>query len=152
MKRTTKTHHLTDEYDILLNPDTIKALFENLKMNLSLEEILFNCRVFARFLLGERKTLEFALRPVQVREVFETDQVKNAILTKSFRELNMNKSTLWHQKKRLNERGSIRLYNIGNNNGRVQNSLLLTFPPNTSRNPFIFQKVSRNSSALGVRT
>jgi kynurenine formamidase len=38
------------------------------------------------------------------------DAVKEMILTKSHRELEMNKSTLWYQRKRLRETGSVRLY------------------------------------------
>ena len=62
-------------------------------------------------MLGKIKSLSFNLREIQVRPPFETDQVKHAILAKSFRDLGMNKSTLWYQKKRLLERGSIRIYN-----------------------------------------
>jgi CRISPR-associated endonuclease Cas1 len=111
LKRSRKTHRLTDDYELLLNPETIKRLFENLKMNLSLEEILFNSRLFAKFLLGEKKTLEFALRPLRVRLLFENEEMKSKVLTKSYRELRMNKSTLWAQKKRLQETGSLRVYN-----------------------------------------
>lgn len=55
LKRVKKTHKLTDEYEILLNPSTIKTLIEKLRFNLSMEELLFNSRLFARFLLEEKE-------------------------------------------------------------------------------------------------
>jgi len=56
------------------------------------------------------QSLEFALGPVRVKETFEKVAVKEMILTKLHRELGMNKSTLWYQRKRLRETGSVRLY------------------------------------------
>jgi hypothetical protein len=63
-------------------------------------------------MLGKNQKLDFSLRPIEVKEIFESEQVKQTVLTKTARELGMNKSTLWYQKKMLRERGSIRLYNI----------------------------------------
>jgi CRISPR-associated protein Cas1 len=111
LKRTKRTHFLTDGYEVMLQQETVRSLIEKIRLNLSLEEILFNCRILAKFMLGNNKTLSFSLKPLQVKPLFENDQVKHAILSKSFRELGMNKSTLWYQKKRLSERGSIRIYN-----------------------------------------
>lgn len=51
------------------------------------------------------------MKPVVVREIFEMQVVREKILTKSHQELKMNKSTLWYQRKRLKETGSVRLYN-----------------------------------------
>ena len=110
LKRTKKTHYLTDGYEVMLEADTISTLFDKVKLNLSLEEIILNCRFFAKHLLGQRK-LEFALKPVQVKRAFETDQIKEIILTKSARELGMNKSSLWYQRKKLEQSGTVRLYN-----------------------------------------
>jgi hypothetical protein len=95
----------------MLSQKTISLLFQNFKFNLKLEEIILNARRFASFLLGRNQNLEFVLRPVVVKEAFEKDSVKDMILTKSHRELGMNKSTLWYQRKRLNETGSLRIYN-----------------------------------------
>ena len=111
MKRTKRAHFLTDGYEVVLEQETVRTLIEKIRFNLSLEEIIFNCRIFAKFLLGGEKGLDFSLKPIRARDVFENDQVKQAILTKTARELGMNKSTLWYQKKRLSERGSIRIYN-----------------------------------------
>ncbi len=111
LKRMKRTHFLTDGYEVMLEQETVRTLIEKIRFNLSLEEILFNCRIFAKFMVGKSKTLSFSLGPIQVRPLFETDQVKGAILSKSFRELGMNKSTLWYQKRRLEQTGSLKLYN-----------------------------------------
>ena len=79
--------------------------------SLKLEEIILNTRRFASFLLGRSQTLEFVLRPITVKETFEKDAVKEMIIAKSHKELGMNKSTLWYQRRRLMQTGSVRLYN-----------------------------------------
>ena len=106
-----KNHFLTDTYEAMLSQKTIALLFQNFRSNLKLEEIILNTRRLASFLLGRSQSFEFVLRPVAVKEAFEKDAVKEMILTKSHRELGMNKSTLWYQRKRLRETGSVRLYN-----------------------------------------
>lgn len=95
----------------MLSEKTIRLLFMNFKLGLKLEEIILNARRFAGYLMGKGQSLEFSLKPVRVREAFEKDAVKEMIMTRSHRELGMNKSTLWHQRKRLRETGSVRLYN-----------------------------------------
>ncbi|MDG6988264.1 MAG: CRISPR-associated endonuclease Cas1 [Nitrososphaerota archaeon] len=105
-----RNHFLTDTYEAMLSQRTISLLFMNFKLGLKLEEIIQNTRRFANFLLGRNQNMEFVLRPVKVKEAFEKDTVKEMILTKSHRELGMAKSTLWYQKKRLEETGSVRLY------------------------------------------
>jgi len=110
MNHKDKNHFLTDTCEAMLSQDTIQSLFDKLKFNLSLEEIIFNIRVLANFMLGKR-ILSFSLKSVQVRPIFESDEVKRAILSKSFRELGMNKSTHWYQKKRLEQTGSLQIYN-----------------------------------------
>jgi CRISP-associated protein Cas1 len=106
-----KNHFLTDTYEAMLSKKTIDLLFQNFKSNLRLEEIILNSRRFASFLVGRSQSLEFSLKPLVVKEAFEKDAVKEMILTKSHRELGMNKSTLWYQRKHLRETGSVRLYN-----------------------------------------
>lgn len=93
----------------MLSEKTIRQLFAKLKLYPSLEEILLNTRRLAT-LLFRRENLEFALSRVKVETKFETEQVKKKILTKSHRELGINKSTLWYQRKNLRETGSVRLY------------------------------------------
>jgi hypothetical protein len=106
-----RVYRLNDNFEAVLSSDTSKLLFERVRFNLSLQEIIMNCRVLAKFVLGESRTLSFNLKPIDFKPVFETDRVKGLILSKSARELGMNKSSLWYQKKRLSERGTIRLYN-----------------------------------------
>jgi CRISPR-associated protein Cas1 len=106
-----KNHRLTDSFEAILSKKTIDLLWQNFRSNLSLEEIILNTRRFAGFLLGKSQSLEFALKPVAVKETFETQAVKERILTKSHRELGINKSSLWYMRQRLKETGSVRLYN-----------------------------------------
>jgi CRISP-associated protein Cas1 len=106
-----RVYRLNDNFEAVLSSDTSKLLFERVRFNLSLQEIIMNCRVLAKFVLGESRALSFNLKPIDFKPVFETDRVKGLILSKSARELGMNKSSLWYQKKRLSERGTIRLYN-----------------------------------------
>ena len=110
LNRKDKNHYLTDTYEAMLSEKTIKILFEKFRFNLSLEEIIFNARILANYMLG-KKTLSFSLKPIAVRTLFENEEMKSKVLTQSYRELGMNKSTLWYQKKRLKESGSIRIYN-----------------------------------------
>lgn len=108
--RRERTHRLTDEYTVLLDPETIRLLFEKLKLNLSLEELILNCRILAKHILGEKERLEFVLRPVRTGTLSESASIKETILSESASQLGMNKSTLWYMKKRLERTGSIRLY------------------------------------------
>jgi CRISP-associated protein Cas1 len=111
LRRQRRTYRLTDEYKILLNPETIRTLFEKLKLNLSLDEIIFNCRILAKYLLGEKEALEFALKPVGTHTLSEPSRMREEILSKTASQLGMNKSTLWYMKKRIERTGSIRIYN-----------------------------------------
>ncbi len=106
-----KTYYLTDGFEVVLDSETIKLLFEKLRFNLSLEEIILNCRILANYLLGKRDNLIFNLRTIHVNAIFESEDMKDKVLTKSYRELGMNKSTLWYQKRRLEQTGSLRVYN-----------------------------------------
>ena len=96
LNRKDKNHYLTDTYEAMLSEKTIRILFEKFRFNLSLEEIIFNARILANYMLG-KKSLSFALRPLHVKTAFETQEVKDKVDTKSYREHRMNKSTLWYQ-------------------------------------------------------
>ncbi len=115
MKRQKKKQHaisfvVKDGYEVRLEPDTVNTLLERLRSNISHQEIIFNTRILSRYLTGKRKDLSFDLRPVEVSRKFETEKVKSKILSKTARQLKMNKSTLWYQKKRLEETGALRIY------------------------------------------
>ena len=58
-----------------------------------------------------KKTLSFNLKSVLVRPLFESDAMKNKVLIGSYRDLGMNKSTLWYPKRRFEEKDSVRIYN-----------------------------------------
>ncbi len=110
VNRRDRNHFLTDTYEAMLSQKTIGLLFENFKLNPKLEEIIVTTRRLASFILGRSQTPEFALKPVKVETKFETSQVTEKILRRSHRDLGMNKSTLWYQRKRFEETGSVRLY------------------------------------------
>lgn len=75
-----------------------------------LEEIIMNGRILAKFMLGQTKKLSFKVKPLDVRKK-DTLRTRELILGKSHRELGMNKSALWHIKRRLGQTGSARMYN-----------------------------------------
>ncbi len=104
-----RSYEILDNYQVMLTEETVKLLFSKLRMRLSVEELLHNCRILAKYLEGRTTILRFDLRPLNVRRD-DTEEAKELIETKSARELGMNKSTLWYQKKQLNERGSVRIY------------------------------------------
>jgi hypothetical protein len=80
----------------MLEQENIRALIEKVRFNLSLKEILFNCRIFAKFMLEKSKILSFSLKPIQVRPLFESDQEystrKNEQLSKVDKEKPLKKS------------------------------------------------------------
>lgn len=110
LKGDKEAYSFNDNYEIRLAEDTINMLFDNVRFNLSLQEIILNCRILAKYLLGEEE-LSFKLKPVDVKKRFENDLLFHSVLEKTARQLGMNKSTLWYQKRRLNQAGSVRIYN-----------------------------------------
>lgn len=108
--RTKKSYFISDNYEVVLHSETVKELLERVRLNLSLDEILRNCRIFSAFLLGKTDNLSFNLKQIEIKQVFENERVKQLILTKTARELGMTKSSHFYQRQRLKERGSIRLY------------------------------------------
>ena len=67
LKRQKKTHYLSDGYEVMLEQQTVRTLFDNFKLNQSLEEIILNVRILASFVLGKRN-LVFNLKPFKLRE------------------------------------------------------------------------------------
>jgi hypothetical protein len=104
-------YEYTDKFDIMLKEETCRMLFERLHFNLSLQKIIMATRSVAKFMLGGcKEELTFDLKPLEIRESFETEEVKQAILTKTVRQLGMSKSSHWNERKKLRETGLIRLY------------------------------------------
>ena len=103
-----KTYSFNDKYELRLSESTINALFDNIRFNLSLQELIFNCRILANYTPGESE-LSFKLKAVDVKLKFESGSITQSVLEKTARQLGMNKSTLLYQRERLLERGSVRL-------------------------------------------
>ncbi len=104
-----KASMVNSRYETVLTQDSISLLMSNLKLNLSLEEIIVNTRALARYIIGKSNSINFKVKPIDVRRN-DDQETKELILSKYASELKVNKSTLWYQKKRLLERGSVRLY------------------------------------------
>ena len=49
----------TDRYDVEITSDTARLLFEKIRLNLSLEEIIINSRKLAKYFLRENRNLSF---------------------------------------------------------------------------------------------
>lgn len=107
--RQIKVFKKNESYEVLVSEDSIKILVDKLRLNLSLQEIIDNTRQLAKFLIGKNKKLVFNLKPIEIRRT-DNIGVKQLIQMKTAKELGINKSTLWYQKKRLNENGTIRIY------------------------------------------
>ena len=58
----------------MLEPETVRTLFDKIKLNLALEEIIFNSRILANFMLG-KSAFSFSLRPISVRLLFEDEEM-----------------------------------------------------------------------------
>lgn len=110
LKGDKEAYYFNDNYEIRVSENTINLLFDNARFNLSLQELILNCRNLAKYMLGEGD-LCFKLKPVDVKKRFENDLMFQSVLEKTARQLGMNKSTLWYQKKRLLQNGSLRVYN-----------------------------------------
>ncbi len=104
-----KKYGFTDQYEVEITKETARLLLEKITLNLSLEEMIRNGRILAKHMTDLSENLSFSLQPVQVRRK-DTLLTKELIMSKSHRELGMNKSTLWYMKRRLERTGSIRLY------------------------------------------
>ncbi len=102
-------HWKTEHYEVRLGDEIIALLIEKLKLTLSMQEILHNTRILARYITGKNGKLRFELLPVKV-ERSDTRLARNQILNKTAKQLGMNKSTLWYQRKRLVQNGSVRIY------------------------------------------
>jgi len=105
-----RTHQLNDDYKIMLDPETIRTLFDSLKLNMSVEELIFNARILAKHILRQKEGLDFALKPIRTDTLSEPSHIKQTILSKSPRQLGMNKSTLWYMRRRLQQTGTVRIY------------------------------------------
>ncbi|MCL4325717.1 MAG: CRISPR-associated endonuclease Cas1, partial [Candidatus Thermoplasmatota archaeon] len=114
----------TENYHIRLRPDTAKLLIEKIKNNFNkryefgnkqhtLENIMFeNVRELSRYISGKTKTLEFKIPDIEISRN-DTIDMRNKIMSidpEKRKELKINKSTLWYQKKNIKEGKAIKVY------------------------------------------
>ncbi|MDH2901362.1 MAG: CRISPR-associated endonuclease Cas1, partial [archaeon] len=107
-----KKQHLkwkVENYEVRLGEDIIKVLIEKLKLTLSMQEIIHNTRILARYLLGKTNKLRFELLPIKVDRQ-DTVFTKEQILNHTARQLGLNKSSHFYIRKRLLNNGTVRLY------------------------------------------
>ncbi len=57
----------TDKYEVEITSETARLLIDKIRLNLSLEEIIFNSRQLSKYLLRQNRALVFKLNPIQVR-------------------------------------------------------------------------------------
>ncbi len=115
----------TENYHIRLKPDTAKLLIEKITNNFNkryefrnkqhtLENIMFeNVRELSRYISGKVKELELKIPDITMSRN-DTIDVKDRIMTidpEKRKALNLNKSTLWYQQKKIKEGKTIKLYN-----------------------------------------
>jgi len=105
-----RAYETTDRYEVMITENTAKLLIGKIRLNLELFDIINNTRRLAKYILNENKKLDFNLQPIFIRRRADA-KTKQLVQTKNYKELGMNKSTLWYQRKRLNENKSLRIYN-----------------------------------------
>ncbi|MEM3845762.1 MAG: CRISPR-associated endonuclease Cas1 [Candidatus Parvarchaeota archaeon] len=122
-KLTKSSFILTENYHIRLRPETSKLLIEKFKLNLNkkypyrgkqyaLETIIFETvRKLANYIEGNVKTLDLKSPEFCIEHI--DPELKDKILSMTPEERKakkINKSTLWYQKKMLNEGKAIKVY------------------------------------------
>ena len=115
----------TENYHIRLKPNTARILIEKIKNNFNkrydfktkkytLETIMFeNVRELSRYISGKIKTLDFKIPDIEISRN-DTIDLRNKIMSidpEKRKALKINKSTLWHQQKKIKEGKTIKMYN-----------------------------------------
>jgi len=115
----------TENYHIRLKPNTAKLLIEKIKNNFNqryefknkqhtLENIMFeNIRELSRYIIGNSKSLEFTIPDIEIKR-YDNSQVREKIMSidpEKRKELKINKSTLWYQRKNIKEEKTFKTYN-----------------------------------------
>ena len=115
----------TENYHIRLRPDTAKLLIEKIKNNFNkryefrnkqhtLDNIMFeNVRELSRYISGKIKTLDFKIPDIEILRNDTIDVQKKIMLIDPGKRkaLNLNKSTLWYQQKKIKDSKTIKEYN-----------------------------------------
>ena len=72
----------------------------------ALENIMFeNIRELSRYITGNSKSLEFPIPDIEIKEN-DNSQIRDKIMSidpEKRKELKLNKSTLWYQRKKIKE-------------------------------------------------
>jgi len=115
----------TANYHISLKPNTAKLLVEKIKNNFNqcyefrnkqyaLENIMFeNIRELSRYITGNSKQLEFSIPDIKIKRN-DNSQIRERIMSidpEKRKESKINKSTLWHQQKKIKEGKTLKVYN-----------------------------------------
>jgi len=115
----------TENYRIMLKPNTAKLLIEKIKNNFNqcyefknkqyvLENIMFeNIRELSRYITGNSKQLEFSIPDIAIKRN-DNSQIRDKIMSinpEKRKELKINKSTLWYQQKKIKGGETIKIYN-----------------------------------------
>jgi len=114
----------TENYHIRLKPNTAKLLIEKIKNNFNqryefknkqhtLENIMFeNIRKLSKYIMGNVKQLEFRIPNITIKRN-DNSQIRDKIMSidpEKRKELKINKSTLWYQKKKIKEGEKIKFH------------------------------------------
>jgi len=79
-----------------------------------LENILFeNIRELSRYITGNSKNLEFSIPDIAIKRN-DNSQIRERIMSidpEKRKELEINKSTLWYQQKKIKEGKTLKVYN-----------------------------------------
>ncbi|MEM3811644.1 MAG: CRISPR-associated endonuclease Cas1 [Thermoplasmata archaeon] len=125
---------LTENYHVRLKPETSKLLIEKFKLNLNkkyqyngkqhaLGTIIFETvRKLANYISGNTKTLDLKAPDFSIEHI--DPELKDKILAMTLEERKakmINKSTLWYQKKMLNQGKVMKVYD------KVRNSFKLAY-------------------------
>jgi len=117
--------YTTENYHIRLKPNTAKLLIEKIKNNFNqryefrnkqyaLENIMFeNIRELSKYITGNSKSLEFTIPAIEIKRN-DNSQIRERIMSidpEKRKELKINKSTLWYQKKKIKEGKTLKIYN-----------------------------------------
>jgi len=115
---------VTENYNLRLKPQTAKMLIEKISLNFNrtssykaknhtYENILFdNVQQLANFIVGKRRDLHFNIPEFRIPRVDSLELQKGiAAMSHSERKrLDINKSTLWYQKRQLKAGKKLKLY------------------------------------------
>jgi CRISP-associated protein Cas1 len=115
---------VTENYHIRLKPATARMLIDKISLNFNKSAkykgknhiyqniLLDNVQQPANFITGKHKELQFSIpaTSLQRTDPLELQQRILAMSSSERKRLKINKSTLWYQKKHLNEGKSIKVY------------------------------------------